>query len=129
VAAGHEHPGHAGWANGNGGDALVYLLNSPVIDPAVTPITIRIDEVTTDHARTILAAGFESAVGHEASARFLSNLLGLAVSCERRAVRIRPGDSAIALKLDGRPPEGAVLTEEQLSAIPYRLLWIEAQVT
>lgn len=104
-----------------------YLFNAPIVDPAITPLRITVTEVNVPAARTLLAAGFESAIGHEASADFLSRLLGLEVHTKRQAVQLRPGDVVIALKLQGRLPEGTVLTAEEMAAVPYKLLRFDAE--
>lgn len=104
-----------------------YLFNAPIIDPAATPLKITITEVDVPAVRALLAAGFESAIGHEASADFLSLLLGMEVPTKRQAVQIRPGDTVVALKLQGRLPEGKVLTAEEMAAVPFKLLRFDAE--
>jgi hypothetical protein len=36
-----------------------------------------------------------------------------------------PGDAALVLRLRARLPEGAVLTAEEMAAVPYELGWLE----
>ena len=105
----------------------VFLLSSPVIDPAEVPLSIDVTELTQAQARAWLECGFESAVGHDSTAALLSSILGIPVSTKRIAVKLSPGDRAVALKLEGRLPEGRVLSEEELRAIPFRLIGIEVR--
>ena len=105
----------------------VYLLSSPVIDPAEVPLTILVQELSNAEAREWLAPGFESAVGHASTASLLSQLLGLPVPENRIAVKLRPGDKVVALKLEGRIPEGHVLSDEELRTIPFRLIGIDVR--
>lgn len=67
--------------------------------------------LSEEQARTIPAGGFISAVGHEATARWLSELLRLEVPCARVAVELEPGDRALVVRRTGRRlPSGAVLS-------------------
>ncbi len=72
-------------------------------------------------ARQVLADGFVSAVGHAATASFLTRLLGIEVAVNRIAVQLQPGDRAVVLRLQTRLPEGAVLTDEELAQVPCEL--------
>jgi hypothetical protein len=105
----------------------VYLFSSPVIDPGVVPLSLSVTELSCDQARTWLAGGFESAVGHESTASLLSSVLGIPVAANRVAVQLRPGDRVVALKLEGRLPEGQVLTHEQLQAVRFRLIGLDVR--
>jgi hypothetical protein len=97
----------------------VYVLNSPVLTGYGDwrfegPIAI-------ERAKELMQGGFVSAMGHPASARFLGEQLGIEVPVHRVAIAMQPGDQAIVLRLKGRLPEGAVLTEEQMRALPFEL--------
>lgn len=61
----------------------------------------------------------ESAVGHASTAAIMSDLLGREVPVNRCEYRQEPGDTAIVFKLRGRPPEGKILSREELEAIGY----------
>ncbi|MEM2697965.1 MAG: DUF1874 domain-containing protein [Ignisphaera sp.] len=114
-------------SSGSGGGGRTYLMNTTIIDPEITPIMVRVDEISVDEAVKILRLGFMSAVGHEATAQFLSQLFDINVQTNRVAVKLKPGDKVVALKLQGRLPEGKVLTEEEMKSIPYKLYLLTVQ--
>ncbi|MHB1592173.1 MAG: STIV orfB116 family protein [Sulfuricella sp.] len=81
--------------------------------------------IASEEARVRLGHGFVSAVGHEASASFLAALLGVEVPCNRIAVAMQPGDSALVLRLNARLPEGKVLTAGEMKAVNFELGWLQ----
>lgn len=105
----------------------LYLMNTTIIDPDSTPLLVRVDEITVDEAKELLNGGFVSAVGHEPTAQFLSMLLNIAVQTNRIAVKLRAGDKAVCLKLQGRLPEGKVLTLAEMQQVQYKLYLLTAQ--
>lgn len=100
-----------------------YLLNTPILTNYGTwsftgPITV-------EQARIHLKEGFQSAIGHEASAQFLSQLLEIEIPMNRISVAMQAGDSALVLRIKSRLPEGKLLTREEIDDIPYELGWLE----
>jgi len=97
---------------------MLYVLNSPILTNFGTfvykPLSIA-------EAVTLLKQGFTSAVGHEATASFLSQLTGLTIPVNRIQIQMHPGDKAVVIQIMQRLPEGKVLNEEELKAVPYRL--------
>lgn len=65
------------------------------------------------------SATVTSAIGHEATAQILTELLGRPVPVNRIQYKQELGDLAIVFKLNGRPPEGAILTAEECQAIGF----------
>ena len=65
--------------------------------------------------------GYISAVGHEGAAKFLSWVLDADIKFCRIPVSLKPGDTAIALRILGRLPEGLILDSEQLKHYPFEL--------
>jgi hypothetical protein len=87
--------------------------------------TIRIREADIEEVKKILTRGFESAVGHQTTADFLTKLLGIELRAERKQVTLTPDTILVVFQLLGRLPEGRVLTEEELSKIPYKFYLVE----
>lgn len=99
-----------------------YLLNTPILTSFgqwefAGPISI-------DQARARLSQGFESAIGHEASALFLGQLLNMDIPMRRIAVEMQAGDTALVLRIKTRLPEGKLLSREDMETIPYELGWL-----
>lgn len=98
------------------------------------PETVNFSELSLEEAKALLAVGFESAVGHQATAQILTERLGLLVEAKRVNVTLRPGDSAVLAQVRlPRLEEGQVLTVEQVAVAPVSFLLVrvapEATVT
>ncbi|MBS0575160.1 MAG: DUF1874 domain-containing protein [Proteobacteria bacterium] len=104
------------------GPQVLYLFNSPVLTQYGT---FRFGPCDAWVRQRFVAEGFVSAIGHEASARLLAEVLGVAVETCRREVRMVPGDAALVLRLLRRLPEGQVLTLAQLRQWPHELALLE----
>ena len=77
------------------------------------PASIRIEEISLEQARTILQAGFESAVGHANTAAVFSEQLGITVMAERITISLSQSDRVIVGQYRGpRLEEGAVSLPE-----------------
>ena len=72
-------------------------------------------------ARALVAGGVQSAIGHQATAEWLAELLGVPVPVNRIDYVQPPGEQALIFKLAQRLPEGVVLNREQLEARGYTL--------
>lgn len=97
----------------------VALFNGPI---CTTAGLYRVSELSVEAARELIAKhGFESAVGHRASAEVLSSILQIEVPMNRVEYRQEVGQLAIALKMKVRPPEGQILTTEEMLKIGFGL--------
>lgn len=96
-----------------------YVLNSPVLtDYGLWRFDGPLPAAT---ARDWAREGFVSAIGHAATADFLSEWLGQPVPVERRRVTLAPGDEALVFRLLERLPEGAVLAPDALATLRWEL--------
>ena len=95
-----------------------YLLNSAVLTEFGK---FDYTAVTVEKARDILAPGFISAIGHEVTAAFCSQLLQLPVSYNRIEVSMKAGDTAVVIRLKQRLPEGQLLTSEHFREIGFEV--------
>jgi hypothetical protein len=106
----------------------VFLLNSlslSMLRPDIDTFVI-VRPLSLEEARRWLRNGFVDAIGHEATARLLTELFGLPIPASRKNIKLSPGDVAIIFQLLERLPEGKVITNvEELSKIPFKFYLIE----
>jgi hypothetical protein len=69
-------------------------------------------------AEILLEQGFESAVGHKATAKILSEKFKFFVPSDRKQVKLNRNDSAIVVSIAMRLPEGKVLSLAELRECP-----------
>jgi hypothetical protein len=78
--------------------------------------------ITLGQARSLIAhREIISAVGHQSTADILTTLLGREIPVNRIEFAQEREQAAIVFKLRGRPPEGAILSAEEVEAIGYDL--------
>ena len=106
----------------------LYIFNTTIL---TTPgLSYDSEIIDVGRARTIVKhfrGPIVSAVGHQATAEIATLLLDHDVPMSRLAAEMRPDDWAICVKLRQRAPEGVVLTREQVEAIGYDLVFLEAR--
>jgi len=110
----------------------IYLLNTlvtPINFDKTTQAKITLKRVNLKEAKSLLAKGFTSAVGHKSTANLLSKLLGVNVPANRDSVFMEKGDKAIHFFPKQRLPEGAILDEKQLTKLDYWLILSEVEET
>jgi len=99
---------------------MLYLLNTPILTSYGTfefngPLSL-------EEAKKQLKLGFVSAIGHSATADFLSQILAIDIPSKRVSIHMQPGDSAIVFCLKERLPEGFVYdTVEALQQVNYEM--------
>jgi hypothetical protein len=98
------------------------LLNTSILTSFGT---YSYESLTLAEART-LASEFQqegkttqSAIGHQSTAALLATLLGIPVAVNRMEFKQSVNDIALVFKLKGRPPEGKVLSHEELEEMGY----------
>jgi Domain of unknown function (DUF1874) len=97
----------------------IAILNTSILtaDGSYTLSTITLAE-----ARSLIAdREIISAVGHQSTADILTTLLGRDIPVNRIEFTQEREQAAIVFKLRGRPPEGVILSAEQVEAIGYDL--------
>lgn len=102
---------------------MLYLLNTPILTSYgyyqfSGPISI-------DDIKEKLKDGFESAIGHSSTAEVLSQLLEQTITANRQTIKMQKGDLAVVFRLLNRVPEGAILSKEELSILPFEFSLIE----
>jgi len=97
---------------------MLFVLNTPVL---TTYGIFKFAPISVEEAKTLLRGGFQSAVGHSATAEVMSRILGVQIPMDRGQIFMQPGDRAIVFRLLTRLPEGRVLSREELEALPYEL--------
>jgi len=97
----------------------IYILNTPVLTQYGEwsyegPIGV-------SRAKQILNQGFISAVGHQSSADFMTQLLGIEIPMNRIQITMNKFDQALILSLKTRLPETVVLDKQQIEKLPFEL--------
>lgn len=114
--------GERGWVD-LGNTYPIAIFNGPV---CTTNGLYRISDLGVEEAKELIVRhGFESAVGHEASAQVLSAILEVEVPMNRIEYFQAVGQKAIALKLNVRPPEGQILSAEEMFKVGFELKLLE----
>ena len=98
---------------------MLYVMSTTII-PADAAGTWEISPVTLGAAQELVRLHeYTSAVGHDSTAQFMAELLEQPIAMNRIAVVPKQGDYFLCFKLNRRPPEGAILTREQLEELGY----------
>lgn len=66
------------------------------------------------------ASNIISAVGHQATAEILTDLLETKVPLNRIDFQQETGQQALVFKLNSRPPEGVVLSRKEIEELGYQ---------
>ncbi|CAJ31630.1 DNA binding protein [Betalipothrixvirus pezzuloense] len=109
---------------------MLYILNAQILPlKPGEEYTVKARQISIEEARELVKKeNFTSAIGHQATAELLTNVLGVNVPVNRIAIRATHGDKIIAFSLKQRLPEGVVIkTTEELEKIGYELWLFEIQ--
>ena len=106
---------------------MVYLSNAFSLGMLSGNSVLTVVELSNDQAISLLKDGFQSAVGHQATADFIKNLTGIDIPVNRVSLSLKTGDKILVVQLQGRLPEGKVLTEDEMKQIPYKWYLVEVK--
>jgi len=95
----------------------VYIANAFSLSMITPPSTLSVIEAGEDNVKRIVASGFTSVIGHEATAKIVSSRLGISVQVNRVSIQLRPGDLLVVFQLLKRLEEGKVLTEDEMKQV------------
>jgi hypothetical protein len=104
----------------------IYLTNAFALSMIATKeATARISRITADEAKRLIhGKKLVSFIGHEATAKIMSILLGEQVGVNRSMLKIRSG-AMIVITLNKRLEEGTVVnTVEDIEKIGYSLYYV-----
>lgn len=89
-------------------------------------VFIKISDIDVESAKKLLYKdGFISAIGHESTAEAISDTLNMDIKMNRVNFKQEVGQKAIVFKLNVRPPEGSVLSRDEIEKIGYSFKLME----
>jgi len=100
--------------------ARLVIANALSINMLPRDAVVMIRDLTAEQARKLVAklieegVAIESAVGHEATAKLASKILGVEVPVNRREVKLDRETAILVIAVAERLPEGKVLSDEEL---------------
>ena len=94
--------------------------------PSQPETLIKVSEISEEQVKQLLSEGFDSAVGHESTANFLSKKLSVEIKPNRKQIKLDDDTLLIVVQLMQRLPEGKVLSEEEISRIPVKFYIVHA---
>jgi len=95
---------------------MIFILNTPILTDWGE---YKFSKISLGEVKSLLQGDFVSAVGHEGTASLMSRLTKIEIPANRIAVKMQVGDQAVIFRVLTRLPEGVILSETQLQAIPY----------
>ena len=101
----------------------VLLLNAAVL---TANGTFRLSNIALEDVKNMLTEeNIMSAIGHNATADIMSELIGITIPANRIQAKQEVGQKAIIFKLLKRPEEGKILNREEIEEIGYEFLLLE----
>ena len=90
--------------------------------------TFSLKSITLDDAKNLVQKNeILSAVGHVSTAEILTELLGTEIPVNRIQFAQEDGQQALVFKLNGRPPEGKILSREEIETNGYKFQLLEKE--
>jgi Domain of unknown function (DUF1874). len=102
--------------------ANAFSLN--MLEPEEATINVKVIDIETVK-QIVTSEEVESAIGHESTAKVLSQLLGTEIKAERKEIKLKKGDKLIVFQLLQRLPEGVVLSEEELKQLQFKFFLVQ----
>ena len=88
---------------------------------------VEVEEVDSLEKVKELARDSVSVVGHESTARFLSQLLSMPIQASRVAITLGEGDEVLVFQLLSRLPEGKILSEQELAQTQFKFYLVRVK--
>ena len=93
---------------------------------ATTNGLYRVSDLSIRDAKKLLREnGYISAIGHESTAKIISELMGMDIPMNRIDFAQMVGQKAVVFKLNRRPKEGTVLSRAQVEEVGYSFKLME----
>ena len=104
---------------------MIYIANAFSLGMLHSmPATLRVADIHLPQVRELLSnSQWQSAVGHETTAKLLSQLLGIEIPYNRVQLKLNSGDRVIVFQINKRLPEATSLSEEDLKEILHSSMW------
>jgi hypothetical protein len=100
----------------------IYLSNAFSVAMLDWPADVRVEPTSLEEVKSLLKEGFVSCIGHEATARLFSALIGIPIPANRIPIKLQEGDCLIVGQVMTRLPEGKVLSEAEMRDVPIQ--WV-----
>ena len=94
------------------------ILNTSIL---TTTGTFELQDITLQEAQKLVKDNeILSAIGHQSTADILTTLLDTEIHMNRIQFAQETGQKALVFKLNGRPEEGKILTQQEIEEIGYK---------
>ncbi|MTI66753.1 MAG: DUF1874 domain-containing protein [Firmicutes bacterium] len=93
---------------------------------ATTNGVYKISDIDIKEAKKLLLKnGFISAIGHKSTAEAISDAFEMDIPMNRINFKQKVSQKAVVFKLNKRPPEGSILSREEIEKIGYSFKLME----
>jgi hypothetical protein len=106
---------------------MLFISNAFSLSMIAPPTSLKVSEVDLQQVKNLLVEAFQTAVGHQSTAEVISRLTGTNIPVNRISLSLIKGDRLIVFQLLQRLEEGKVLSEQELSQLPYKFLLVEVE--